>query len=755
MNHRMNLKVFYLSCLLSAWFMTAPAQEVKKGKEARPHPAMGLQLETIDWLEDGAQFLDRQRFKTRLTKKEKDFDRGQLLDQALKRAQEEGRLVLWYIYKVSENTKSGRQMIRAPVLDIAMRQIVWSDPDVERLVKSNFVPLRMVCDEKMSARFGLRPLKFLEPGFVLLNAKGEVLHSIGCIRSFDPLWTCQILRDVLRRDRKAPNDSAQTAIERGEWKLCLEKERASENANSIMSLYRQATFERRMRSGANALSLLDGAQELWDEEVAKATKSMSERQRRSFLRAAKVGSSRRGGKAAAELAKSWRMIRAEEGLVLTRMGRFKEAIKPLREVVDSIDGDRRAEAAYLLAMIRLQNGDEMDAVRRFQDIVQEYPETVFGRRARANVLLGIDDKRPLGSAFSGLERLKWLPEEAFASMPKDTTWPQEKLSVSDAVERGVQFLLRQQRADGGWNDSRYSYCPDTRITANVWMAISAVSCQALLRHRDSADEATAKAIDKALARGERYLADASRVNRGRNEDVYADAYRLDYYVARLKTLPAGPERRLIRELMKRIVREAGQRQDDMGFWAHEYANAFCTAVMAQGLIAAKMGGVLVPKTMLKKAGESIASARSSDGGFAYSGVARKKLSNKSLINSSTRMPMCESVLFDLGLSDMGNVSFAFENFWDHFERIEGVRRTDFHSDGQIAGFMFFHTLYHTSKAISSLPSKKRTEEHGKLLDRVLRYGELDGTFMDSHEMGRSYGTSMALLVIANALQVEK
>lgn len=755
MNHWTSYRGLFLVVVFCASLTPCLAQGQDKSKVKRPHPAMGLKLETIDWIEDGAVFLDQRRFKTTLTRQEKKFDRGALLDRALERAKEEGRLVLWYVYKISESTKNGRQMIRAPVLDIAMRQIVWSDSDVDAIVKANFVPLRMVCDEPMAKRFNLRPLKFLEPGLVFLNAEGEVLHHVGCMRSFDPLWVCQLLRDVLRKYGNKNVISKSSPRELGEWVRCLEDERKKEDAGSIGSLIRQATFQRQLRQGQKALVLLDQAKDIWSSEVESASKGLPTREQRNFVRAAKIGSSRRGLEIANELAIAWNKIRAEEGLVLVRMGRFKEAIKPLREIVDARAGSRKAEAAYLLAMMRLQNGDEMDAVRRFQEIVQEFPDTVHGRRARANILLGIDDNRPLGSAFSGLERLEWLADEAFTTLPKDTSWPIEKLTISEASENGIQFLLRQQRADGGWNDSRYSYCPDTRITANVWMAISAVCCQALLRHRDSADAQTRELIDKAIARGETYLADESRVNRGRNEDVYADAYRLDYFAERLPTLPAGPYRKNMRAVMLKIVREAGQRQDERGFWAHEYANAFCTAVMIQGLLSAKMAGVMVPKSVLKLAGESIAAARSSDGGFAYGGIARTKPSRNSLVNSSTRMPLCESVLFELGLSDMSNVSFAFQNFWRHFSRIEGVRRTDFHSDGQIAGFMFFHTLYHTSKAISALPSKQRAEQHGKLLDRVLRYGELDGTFMDSHEMGRSYGTAMALLVIANARDVEK
>ena len=749
----MNPKIISPACHVILLLLLLAATGLSQAKMAVAHPAKGLSLETIEWIDDGAEFLDKKRFKTSMTATEKAVDRAAILDGALSRAMDEGRLVLWYVYKISESTKRGRQMIRAPVLDIAMRQIIWSDPDVERIVKANFVPLRMVCDEPMCKRFDLRPLEFLEPSIIVMKSDGEVVHVLRTMRTFEASWFADVLRDILRKVKgEIATDEIDVALDRGEWARALEIEKIGEQDSG--SLYRQAVLQRRLRSGDEALELVKEAKAVWEKTIESAAQRLPENQRRRFKRSARTGSGRRLTDEVAAFARIHGQLRAEEGLLLARMGRFDEAIQPLRESADAANGDRRAEAAYLLALLRLRIGDETDASRRFQKIAQDFPDSVHGRRAKANVLLGIDDGRPIGASFSGLERTMWLPEDAYASLPADTRWPHEKLTIQSARDHGVRLLLRQQRIDGGWNDSRYSYCPDARITPNVWVAITALCCQALLQHRDSAKGELRDAIDEAIRRGERYIDDASRLNRGRNEDVYSDAYRLDYYARRLETVADDSTRAAIRKKMTGIIRAAGMRQKESGFWAHEYANAFCTAAMAQGLLAAKKAGVFVPSSILEKAGESIASARSEDGSYSYGGAARGKGSERNLRNSSTRMPSCESILLQLDGSDAAKVRFAFENFWKYYDRIEGVRRTDFHSDGQIAGFMFFHTLYHTSRAINSLPPGERGAQRERLLDRVLRYGEIDGTFMDSHEVGRSYGTAMALIVIADCMARE-
>ena len=201
--------------------------------------------------------------------------------------------------------------------------------------------------------------------------------------------------------------------------------------------------------------------------------------------------------------------------------------------------------------------------------------------------------------------------------------------------------------------------------------------------------------------------------------------------------------------MDQIVAAARERQKDGGFWAHEYSNAFCTAAMVQGLLAAKDAGTTIPLDMLSQATAALTSARSSDGAFSYSGAARGRLSATNLKNASTRMPMCEAALLTLGASDTDRLAVAFDAFWQHYPKIEGVRHTDFHADGQIAGFMFMHSLYHTSEAISLLVEDRASQERTKLREQLWQYPEIDGTFLDSEELGRSYGTAMALLIVAN------
>ena len=164
------------------------------------HPVDELVLDAhIGWIDGGARFLDSPRTKRRLSREEARVDRGALLDSGIAKAAKEGKLVLWYVPRISEKSKRGVQMYRAPVLDLYMRQVVFCDPSVAAIIESSFVPVRLVCDEALSKRFDVRPLDALEPAIVFLDGEGEVLHYVDHIRTFNARWFEKLLTGVLRQ----------------------------------------------------------------------------------------------------------------------------------------------------------------------------------------------------------------------------------------------------------------------------------------------------------------------------------------------------------------------------------------------------------------------------------------------------------------------------------------------------------------------------------------------------------------------------
>ena len=686
------------SAELGAQTQTQPA--------AAPAPAtpwldLGLDA-AIDWVRDPLVLTEARR-GGRPPKVE--FDRAAALDEAIAQGQAQNKPVLWYAFRIQENALKGQQMYRSPVLDFYMQHVVFADPDVANVVNSRFVPVRLLCDETLAKRFELRPLDVIEPMIVFIDGDGKPIHVLQRIRTFSAHWFAEVLRSVLEKSPQPEPEglTVEQALTQGRWERALALAQHGEQADSPRAHYLAATALRRLRRPDEALALLATIQ---DKKLAGA-------------------------------------VAAEKGLVYTLQGQVDAALREL-DVAYRAGGERAAEAAYWLACNRLREGDEAEAMRMFQLAADRWPADPFGKKARANLLIG-PDERPVGATFSGFEHFGFLPEAAYSGLPKDTSWAGARLGAKEIATRGVRFLLSMQRSHGGFTDSRYAYWPDPTITPNTWVAISALCATALLEWREVAPDQ----VDAALLRAEQYLFDPFRLRRGANEDVYADAYRLLYLEQKMRANEAHKAECLTR--MNTILKEAHGRQKGNGFFAHEYDNAFCTSVMLWSALRAKNAGASVPDELIDKAGAALISARAKNGAFAYGGSARPDRDG-SLKDSSARIAHCEAVLLAVGRSEGKNLEAAFDTFWQYLDRIERVRRNDFHSDGELAGFFFFHSIFHTSEALKLLGEDRRKDAQGKLLALLQRIPEIDGSFVDSHEIGRSYGTAMALLTLRNVAE---
>jgi tetratricopeptide (TPR) repeat protein len=702
---------------VSAQEPAAPQQSAAVTPSAPANPfALGLDA-AIPWIDDPQVFLDRDN---RRPAGGANVDRAAMLTTALDRARAEGKLVLWSIPRILEKGLAGRQMYRAPILDGYMRHVVFSDADVASIVTTRFVPLRMVCDEAMAERFSIRPLDVVEPAVVFLDADGKVVHVVERIRTFSAHWFAELLRRVLAtRDDGVEVDDPARAIAEGRYEQALAALAARKEPTDQDRL-QHASVLRRLRRVDEALAKLD--------EITLPAPA------------------RRGPTppATRELACD---VAFERGLTLLQAGREREALPHLDRAM-RLGGARTPDAGYLLAAATLQIGQETEALRLFQLVASRHPGTPAGRKASANLLLG-PDERPVGATFTGFECIRFLPEAAYVGLPRDTAWAGPEADARTLAVGAVRYLLSLQREHGGFTDSRYAYWPSPEITPNTWVAISALAATALLTHRD----VDPKAVDAALAKAEVYLFDPNRLRRGRNEDVYADAYRI-LYLVRKHALADADARPAIVSQIDALFGEAKLRQSESGFFAHEYDNAFCTGVFLWSAQLARETGAKVPEDMIDRGLTALSSARFANGAYAYGGKAQPNREG-SLKDASARMPLCEGTLAAFGRSDEAKLAFAFETFWKFLDRIEKVRRNDFHSDGELAGFFFFHALFHTSEAARLLPDAMRADAERRLLTLLQRVPEMDGSFVDSHEIGRSYGTAMALLTLKNVAERQR
>src|SRR5262245_50770335 len=402
----------------------------------------------IPWISDGTILRDAEQlgripgnYKT---------DRAALLDSAKKKAAEKKRLILWYCPRVP-----GSHMNRAEVLDGYIRSVLFTDPDFVDLVNAKFIPLRMCCDLATSKATGIKKFEFVEPGFIVMNPEGEIVHQINRLRTFNPDWMRQALIAVLRKnpDFNAPaGESVEDLMRGGDDETALGRADAGQKATILRRLGRY-------------------------EEVVKLD------------------------------------VPIEKGRALLAMEKFDEA----RAVFEKV---KTPQSVYFLGLVDWWTG--RDPEPRWRELVSKHADSPWAWRASKNLFKGADTLLDGATAHNFEDCFAFAAPGLVASTRLPAT------DSTAAARRALRFLLRAQRADGSWPDSRYVYCNTPVILPNVVTATTALAALALLEWK----ELDPGRVDAALAKADEFLRDDAHVNKGENEECYADAYRALYFARR-------------------------------------------------------------------------------------------------------------------------------------------------------------------------------------------------------------------------------
>jgi hypothetical protein len=109
------------------------------------------------------------------------------------------------------------------------------------------------------------------------------------------------------------------------------------------------------------------------------------------------------------------------------------------------------------------------------------------------------------------------------------------------------------------------------------------------------------------------------------------------------------------------------------------------------------------------------------------------------------MPFLEWTLTFSGAAKPETVKAAIAESFKHHALLERIRKYDDHADAyHNGGFFFWYDQYGRALAAKAVGD---AEALAKQKEIVLATTEIDGCWVDSHELGRVYGTSMALLTL--------
>ena len=406
-----------------------------------------------------------------------------------------------------------------------------------------------------------------------------------------------------------------------------------------------------------------------------------------------------------------------------------------------------AEALFLRGAAERRSGRTDDSVATWRRLGQRCPESPWAWKAAM-------EAEGHGPFVHGFEDFLPLPERALRERGEGSRAPAGTYTQAQLWALGVRHLLRMPDADGVLRDSLYDF-GGTDSLANVYAAVSFLAGEALLcaEQRAAAGRIELPAADRDRLTRElqALLAIAGNDDKfalsDRDEILWAFAYRLRF-LARWWQLHAA-DRPALAPRIESAVAAVVDLQPETGVWFHEYGNPFATATALQALAAARATGARIDEPALARGLRALAHCRTAQGVFSY-GDPGSQPPRESVEGGAGRTPLCELALLQWGKSDQDRLQAALELGFRHHDLLAAVRKYDDHADRyHYGGFFFWFDMLGRAEATMQLAdAAQRARWQAQQRQLVLDLPEFDGCFVDSHELGRCYGTAMALLTLA-------
>ena len=404
------------------------------------------------------------------------------------------------------------------------------------------------------------------------------------------------------------------------------------------------------------------------------------------------------------------------------------------------------EIQMIAAMATFRLGKHAEATKRFAAIGEAFPNHPLGWKAAA-------EAQQIGPFVRGFETFRDLPEKAMnagrqslgsAAPPNTYTEPQ-------LWTRGIEFLLSMQSEAGGFEDSDYDFGGSDSLP-NVHVAVTALAAMALLESRQLKQlESQRPRIDDAIRKAVTYVSDPQRLNvRDRDEIFWAYLYRLRLmnrlYAKRLIDLNA----------LQNSTDALISVQSKTGDWYHEYSNPFVTASALWAIKEAESLGAKADSGSVQAGIAALKRCRFANAAWTYRSPRNhqnpqlKKANRSNQISSAGRMPLCEGALVIWGQAGEDNLVASLQSAFEMHEALDVARKYDDHTSSyNYGGFFFWYDMHSRTDAILKITDPQtRNDFVRRQREIVMAVPEIDGCFVDSHEIGRSYGTAMALLCLS-------
>ncbi|MFO0789342.1 MAG: prenyltransferase/squalene oxidase repeat-containing protein [Pirellulales bacterium] len=379
----------------------------------------------------------------------------------------------------------------------------------------------------------------------------------------------------------------------------------------------------------------------------------------------------------------------------------------------------------------------------------------------------------LSTATTTAPQLSPLATEGPKPAPITPPKPEE---LTASIERGVKFLLADQRPDGSWGSPENTkglniYAPVPGAHDAFRTAVTSLVIMALIEAQPRVAESERADLDQAIDRGAAWLdGHLARLKRATPDAIYnvwGHSYALQCLVALYKRAGENAER-------QQRLKELAQHQADMlarysfvgGGWSYydflagtqtpsDAAFSFTTATALIALKEAEGIGVTFPERLTKKALASLLRQQKPDFSYDYGEYLRMK-PMMDINRPAGSLGRSQSCNLALRMYDDKRITDDVLKTW--LNRL--IARNGWLSDGRkrpvphesffhVAGYFYYYGHWYAALCIDALPAGDRREFQDQLAHIILPLQEKDGSWWDFplYNYHQQYGTAMAVMTL--------
>jgi hypothetical protein len=345
-------------------------------------------------------------------------------------------------------------------------------------------------------------------------------------------------------------------------------------------------------------------------------------------------------------------------------------------------------------------------------------------------------------------------------------------AVREAVDRGLEHLLKSQREDGSWGGVRNATFTSgfaNPATYHSWtVGTTALAALAVLETgRGEARAAADRGLDFLIAN-----ADLKRPAEWDVDNVWGLAYGLHTLARALRderyqgSSRAAPLGEAAATMVRGLVRYQSPRGGwgyyaaPVAAWRPEWATSFTTAVAVLALAEAREAGVAVPDNVFRAAARAVERCRLPNGAYSYSVDAiprHLRLESIDQVKGSLgRIQVCNYALHRAGVElPVRALESGVELFFRHHRFLDAARNKPIPHEAYYANAAYFYLFghYYAALVIEALPEPSRAYWSLRLRREILKCQQKDGALWDFWiaSTTRPYGTAFGIMALARTL----